>query len=49
MEQMMSDQIRALCRRAVNSEQSAYEICDWLITELGRLTGDDFWAEEVSG
>lgn len=44
----LTNQIRKLCRKAVNAEANGYEVLMDLIDDLGKLTGDDFWGEEVS-
>ena len=44
-----NDRIRALVRAALKTPTgNALQTVEFFVTELGKLTGDDFWAEEVS-
>ena len=48
-ERELVKRLRVLARHAVRTHTAdALETVEFLITGLGKITGDDFWAEEVS-
>ena len=42
----LKEEIRKLCRSALDAEGSINTVFSHLITDLGKLTGNDFWAED---
>jgi hypothetical protein len=42
----LKDAIRKLCRVSLHAQGSLNEVFDYLISELGKLTHNDFWAED---